>query len=60
MLTEENKTFFDLMQAKVPEFQRLFKEITRGGKKLQRIITDEVNALYEVGNLFADMHEHTK
>lgn len=48
------------MQSKVPEIQKKFKEITRGGKKLQNIITEEVNTLYEIGNLFADLHEESR
>lgn len=33
--------------------ERLYKQITRQGKSLQAIQTDEVNTLYEMGNLFA-------
>lgn len=48
------------MEKKVSEYQRLYKEITRRGKNLQLIITEEVNTLYEMGNMFADLHELTR
>lgn len=43
------------MQENVPEMQKIYKEITRGGKKLQNLMTEEVNTIYEMGNLFADL-----
>lgn len=44
------------MRRIVPELERLYKQITRQGKALQVIQTDEVNTLYEMGNLFAECH----
>jgi hypothetical protein len=34
------------MKKVVPEMERIYKQITRQGKALQAIQTDEVNALY--------------
>lgn len=34
-LSEENKTFLTEMQKNIPEIQRLYKSITRGGKTMQ-------------------------
>ncbi len=49
----ENKAYLEEMKRVVPEIERLYKQITRSGKALQIIQTDEVNTLYEMGNLFA-------
>ena len=48
------------MESKVKETQRIYKQITRGGKNLQNLFTQEVNTLYEMGNFFAELHENTK
>ena len=40
--------------------QKTYKEITRGGKSLQNLYTQEVNVLYEMGNFFAELHENTR
>jgi hypothetical protein len=57
VLSEENKVFLEEMEKKVAEYQMLYKEITRRGKKLQELFTEEVNTFYEIGNMFADLHE---
>ncbi len=44
------------MQKLVPEVERIYKSITRQGKALQEIYTQEVNTLYDIGNLFAELH----
>jgi hypothetical protein len=56
-LSEENKVFLEEMQHNTGEYQRLYKEITRRGKHLQELIGEEVATLYEIGNLFAALHE---
>ena len=48
------------MRKYIPEIERLYKQITRQGKNLQCIQTDEVNTLYEMGNLFAECHERSR
>ena len=49
----ENRAYLEEMRKVVPDMERLYKQITRQGKALQVIQTDEVNTLYEMGNLFA-------
>ena len=48
------------MRKFIPDMERLYKSITRQGKTLQAIQTDEVNSLYELGNLFAELHEKSR
>ena len=52
----ENKANMEEMRKIVPEMERIYKLITRQGKTLQVIQTDEVNTLYEMGNLFSSLH----
>lgn len=42
----ENKAYMEEMRRVIPEMERLYKYITRQGKALQVIQTDEVNTLY--------------
>ena len=48
------------MEKKVKSIQMLYKQITRGGKSLQNLFTQEVNTMYEMGNYFAELHEMTR
>lgn len=52
----ENKAYMEEMKRCIPDMEKLYKQITRQGKALQAIQTDEVNILYEMGNLFAELH----
>ena len=56
----ENKAYLEETKRVVPQVQRLYKYITRQGKALQVLQTDEVNTLYEIGNYFAELHEKSK
>ena len=42
----ENKAYMDQIKKFMPEMERLYKQITRQGKALQAVQTDEVNTLY--------------
>ena len=44
----------------VEKSEPLYKEITRGSKKLQEMHVDQVNQLYDLGNKFADLYEAGK
>ena len=37
-----------------------YKQLTRTSKALQNLYTQEVNTLYEMGNLFAELHEESR
>ena len=37
-----------------------YKQLTRKSKALQNLYTQEVNTLYEMGNLFAELHEESR
>lgn len=59
-LTEENRLYLSEMMKLIPEVERIYKQVTRQGKALQELCTQEVNGLYEIGNLFAELHERSR
>jgi hypothetical protein len=40
--------------------ETMYKQLTRHSKGLQNLFTQEVNTLYEMGNIFAELHENAR
>jgi hypothetical protein len=59
-LTEENNAYYREMEKFVPKMETTYKQLTRNSKALQNLYTQEVNTLYEMGNLFAELHEGSR
>lgn len=51
--TSETRAYLQEMKNFVPEMERMYKSLTRQGKALQNLQLEEVNSLYEMGNLCA-------
>jgi hypothetical protein len=52
----ETRAYLQEMKNFVPEMEKMYKNLTRQGKVLQNLQLEEVNALYEMGNLCAELH----
>lgn len=49
----ETRAYLQEMKSFVPEMEKLYKSLTRQGKALQNLQLQEVNALYDMGNICA-------
>jgi hypothetical protein len=49
----ETRAYLQEMKNFVPEMERLYKSLTRQGKALQNLQLQEVNAMYDMGNICA-------
>lgn len=56
LFNAETRAYLQEMKGFVPEIERLYKSLTRQGKALQNLQIQEVNTLYEMGNLCAELH----
>ena len=60
LFNAETRAYLQEMKGFVPEIERLYKSLTRQGKALQNLQIQEVNTLYEMGNLCAELHEKSR
>ena len=48
------------MEKFVPKMETIEKQLTRHSKTMQGFCTQQVNTLYEMGNLCAELHENSR